>query len=127
MSAHDYLQAQRMRTRALQIFSTVLREVDVILTPATALSAPIIPSEGLSKGWSDLGTDTEMMRFVFPGNLTGLPAISFPVGYDSNGMPVGMQAMGRAWEEALLLRVAYNAELRVTRKLPGVYLGNRFT
>ncbi len=123
MSAHDYMQAQRMRTRALQIFAKVLDEVDVILTPTTALSAPIVPAEAYSKGWSDLGTDTEMMRYVFPGNLTGLPAISFPVGYDSNGMPVGMQAMGRAWEEHLLLRVAYNAELRVTRKLPGVYMG----
>lgn len=123
MTAHDYLQAQRMRTRAMQIFARVYRDVDVILTPATALTAPIVPPQALSAGWSDLGTDTEMMRFVFPGNLTGLPAIAFPVGYDTNGMPIGMQAMGRHWEENLLLRVAYNAELRLTRQLPSTYLG----
>jgi aspartyl-tRNA(Asn)/glutamyl-tRNA(Gln) amidotransferase subunit A len=64
-----------------------------------------------------------MMRFVFAGNLTGMPAIAFPVGYDSNGMPIGMQTMGRHWEENLLLRVAYNAELRVKRLLPPTYLG----
>lgn len=126
MTSHDYLQAQRMRTRAMQIFANVYRDVDVILTPATALTAPIVPLQALSEGWSDLGTDTEMMRFVFPGNLTGLPAIAFPVGYDTNGMPIGMQAMGRHWEENLLLRVAYNAELHLTRQLPPTYLGPKF-
>ncbi len=105
MTAHDYIQAQRMRTRALRIFSEVFNEVDVILSPATAMTAPVIPPQALSAGWSDLGTDTEMMRYVYPGNLTGLPAITFPVGYDANGMPVSMQAMGRHWEEHLLLRV----------------------
>ncbi len=123
MSSHDYIQAQRMRTRAMHIFADAFRDVDVILTPTTALTAPIVPAEAASDGWSDLSTDTEMMRFVFPGNLLGLPAISFPVGYDSNGMPIGMQAIGRHWDEALLLRVAYNAELRFTRRLPANYLG----
>ncbi len=123
MSSHDYIQAQRMRTRALKYFADVFVKVDVLLTPTTALTAPIVPAEAESNGWSDLSTDTEMMRFVFPGNLLGLPAISFPVGYDSNGMPIGMQAIGRHWEEALLLRVAYNAELCFTRKLPTNYFG----
>lgn len=123
MTAHDYIQAQRMRTRAMQIFADVYREVDVILTPGTALTAPVVPPQAASAGWSDLGTDTEMMRFVFVGNLTGLPAIAFPVGYGSNGLPIGMQAMGRHWEEHLLLRVAYNAELRFSRKLPRTYYG----
>ncbi len=123
MSSHDYIQAQRMRTRALKIFAEVFEKVDVILTPTTALTAPVVPAEAESNGWSDLSTDTEMMRFVFPGNLLGLPAISFPVGYDSNGMPIGMQAIGRHWDEALLLRVAYNAEQRFTRKRPANYFG----
>ncbi len=123
MSSHDYIQAQRMRNRAMTTFAEIFRDVDVILTPTTALTAPVVPDIALSDGWSDLSTDTEMMRFVFPGNLLGNPAISFPVGYDSNGMPVGMQAIGRHWEENLLLRVAYNAEMRFTRKLPTHYLG----
>lgn len=126
MSSHDYIQAQRMRTRAMAIFANVFKEVDVILTPTTALTAPIVPAEAESNGWSDLSTDTEMMRFVFPGNLLGLPAISFPVGYDANDMPIGMQAIGRHWDEALLLRIAYNAELRFTRRLPAHYLGKQY-
>lgn len=121
MSAHDYIQAQRMRTRALAIFAQVFREVDVILSPATAVPAPAVPPQALSQGWSDLSVTTELMRYVFSGNFTGLPAITFPVGYNEQGLPLAMQAMGRHWEETLLLRVAYNAECRFTRRLPPVY------
>jgi Asp-tRNA(Asn)/Glu-tRNA(Gln) amidotransferase A subunit family amidase len=118
-TAADYLQSQRVRTRALNIFRDVYKQVDVIVSPATALAAQPIPSGGLTDGWSDLGTETEVMRYAFPGNLTGLPAISFPAGYDERGLPVGMQAMGRHWEEHLLLRVAYNAEQALERRKPG--------
>jgi Asp-tRNA(Asn)/Glu-tRNA(Gln) amidotransferase A subunit family amidase len=123
LTAMDYLQAQRMRTRAMDHFNAIFSGVDVILTPATAkASQPILPG-GLNGGWSDLSLDTEMMRFIIPGNLLGLPAISFPSGYDSRGMPIGMQAIGRHWEESVLLRTAYNAEQIVERKLPKMYFG----
>ena len=61
------------------------------------------------------------MRFAMPGNLTGLPAIAFPVGYDERGLPTSMQAMGRPWEENLLLRVAFAAEQVVTRHRPPLF------
>jgi Asp-tRNA(Asn)/Glu-tRNA(Gln) amidotransferase A subunit family amidase len=118
LTAMDYLQAQRMRTRALGIFSEVFGQVDAIISPATAMAAQPIPAGGLEDGWSDLGTDTEMMRFIFPANLTGHPAISFPAGYTAAGLPVGMQAMGRHWDEHLLLRIAYNAERLLARRTP---------
>jgi Asp-tRNA(Asn)/Glu-tRNA(Gln) amidotransferase A subunit family amidase len=121
VSAHDYLQAQRMRTRAMQIFKRIFREVDAIITPGTGLAAPLVPAQALAKGWSDLGTDTEMMRFIFPGNLVGLPAISFPAGYTAEGLPIGVQAMGRHWEEALLLHIAYAAEQFTERRKPGAF------
>ncbi|HEX7598226.1 MAG TPA: amidase, partial [Polyangia bacterium] len=117
-TATDYLQAQRVRTRAMAAFSQVFQQVDAILTPATALAAQPILAGGLPDGWSDLSTDTEMMRFVFPSNFTGNPAISFPAGYDSRGLPIGMQAIGRHWEEHVLLRVAYAAEQAMTRRQP---------
>jgi aspartyl-tRNA(Asn)/glutamyl-tRNA(Gln) amidotransferase subunit A len=53
--------------------------------------------------------------------MTGLPAITFPVGYTKSGLPIGMQAMGRAWEEHNLLRLAVNAEKVVERKEPKVH------
>ncbi len=120
-TAADYLQAQRVRTRALANFREVYRQVDVVISPATALAAQPIPQGGMPGGWSDLGTDTEMMRFIVPGNLVGLPAISFPAGYDGRGLPIGMQAMGRHWDEHLLLRVAYVAEQTMQRRTPGRY------
>jgi Asp-tRNA(Asn)/Glu-tRNA(Gln) amidotransferase A subunit family amidase len=58
------------------------------------------------------------MRYAVQGNLLGLPAISFPVGYDSDGLPIGIQAMGRHWEEHLLLQVAYAAEQVMERRKP---------
>lgn len=109
-TAMDYLQAQRIRTRAMAHFKQAFEMADVILTPGTALTAQRVPAGGYKIGWSDLGTDTEMMRYVFSSNFTGNPAITFPVGYDTRGMPVSMQAIGRHWEEALLFRIAYNAE-----------------
>ncbi len=120
-TAADYLQAQRVRTRAIDHFRRAFTICDVILTPATAVTAPIVPDNCENDGWSDLNTVTELMRFAMPGNLTGLPAIAFPVGYDPRGLPTAMQAMARPWQEHLLLRVAYAAELVVARRCPPTF------
>jgi Asp-tRNA(Asn)/Glu-tRNA(Gln) amidotransferase A subunit family amidase len=120
-TAADYLQAQRIRTRALAHFRRAFKEVDVILTPATAVTAPTVPDGCENDGWSDLGAVTELMRFAMPANLTGLPAIAFPVGYDGRGLPTGMQAMARPWAEHLLLRLASAAEQLLPRRRPPVF------
>jgi Asp-tRNA(Asn)/Glu-tRNA(Gln) amidotransferase A subunit family amidase len=117
----DYLQAQRIRTRAMACFAEVFKQVDVVISPSTAMVAPLIPANSLSHGLADLGSVTELMRFAVPGNMTGLPAISFPVGYSRAGLPVGMQAMGRPWEEHLLFRVARTAERLADRRVPPGY------
>jgi len=120
-STSDYLLAQRARTRIINNFNLALKEVDMILTPSTGIAAPPIPKDALPDGNSDLTTTIEIMRFVTAGNMTGLPAISFPVGYTKGGLPIGMQAIGRAWEENLLLRLAVNAEQAIERKKPQVH------
>ncbi|MBM3154977.1 MAG: amidase [Chloroflexi bacterium] len=120
-TGEDYVKAQRLRTRAIATFNQVLKDVDAIITPATAMTAPLIPGTVEPIDWSDLSSTTEVMRFAFPGNLTGLPAISFPSGYDEKGLPIGMQAMGRHWEEHLLLRIAYAAEQVMERKKPAMH------
>jgi Asp-tRNA(Asn)/Glu-tRNA(Gln) amidotransferase A subunit family amidase len=117
-TATDYVQAQRIRTRAISEFERVFEQVDVLISPTTAIAAPIIPLGGERGGWSDLNVTTEKMRYAFPANLVGLPAISFPVGYDDAGLPIGMQAMGRWWQEQVVLRVARTAELGLERRLP---------
>jgi Asp-tRNA(Asn)/Glu-tRNA(Gln) amidotransferase A subunit family amidase len=120
-NAGDYLLAQRARTRIIRNFENALKDVDIILTPSTGIPAPEIKKGALPDGDSDLSTTVEIMRFVTAANLTGLPAISFPVGYTTKGMPIGMQAIGHAWQENLLLRLAVNAEQAVERKEPQVH------
>ena len=120
-TSQDYLLAQRARTRIIKNFNQALEQVDMILTPSTAVVAPAIPKDALPAGNSDLSTTIEIMRFVTAGNMTGLPAISFPAGYTKAGLPIGMQAMGRAWQEAGLLRLALNAEKVLERKEPQVH------
>ena len=120
-NASDYIKAQRIRTRVINSFKEIYRQVDAIITPATGITAPVVSIEDAKGGWSDLSSTTEVMRFAFPANLAGLPAISFPAGYDGLGLPVGMQAMGRWWEENLLLRIAFNAEKLVERRKPAIF------
>lgn len=116
----DYVKAQRVRTRLMSHFRQAFESVDVIVTPATGIAAPPIPATALPDGDSDLATLAEIIRFAAPANLTGLPATSFPAGYTTLGLPVGMQAIGRAWDEKTLLRLALAAEGLVEKKAPQV-------
>lgn len=62
------------------------------------------------------------MQYVFVGNLCGTPAITCPIGYDLNGLPIGIQFQARWWNEALLLRIGHIVEdlYRDSRKGPQV-------
>ena len=93
----------------------------MILTPSTGMVAPTIPLDALPDGNSDLTTVIEIMRFATQANMTGQPAISFPVGYDQKGMPIGMQAIGRYWEEVKLLGLAHISEQFVERQKPEIH------
>ena len=117
----DYVHAQRLRGRLYGHFREALRDVDVIVTPTTACTAPIVAADALATGESDLMLLDRLCRFARPGNLTGLPAISFPAGYDQAGRPIGFQAMGRPWEEHVLLRLAQAAEAVVPRRAPRIH------
>lgn len=120
-TAQDYVLAQRARTRIIKNFLATLAKVDMILTPTTAIVAPRIPKEALPHGNSDVTTTINIMRFTSAANMTGLPAVSFPVGYTGEGLPIGMQAMARPWQEATLLRLALNAEQAFECREPKVH------
>ncbi|MFN2215770.1 MAG: amidase [Anaerolineales bacterium] len=121
LTANDYIQSQKVRTRFIADMRKALSEVDMILTPSTATVAPQIPRDAIPDGNSDLTTVIQLMRFATPANFSGHPAISFPVGYDHQGLPIGMQAIGRYWEEAGLLGLALVSEQFVERQKPQVY------
>lgn len=119
--ARHYVLAQKVRTLALQTMARSFERVDAIVTPTTAITAPTIPEKSVTTGWSNINSVTEIMRYVFLGNLTGNPAISFPVGYDPGGLPIGMQAMAKHWNEHVLLRLSWVAEQNFQRRLPGTF------
>lgn len=119
-AATDYVHAQRVRHRACERFTALLDDVDAVVTPTNACTAPVIQPDS-KDGESDLTQISRAMRFVFPANMTGQPAITFPAGYDDDGLPVGFQVMGRAWEESLLLRLAVAAEDGCPRRRPGFW------
>lgn len=119
--AQDYVKAQQVRTRLIRNFEQALENVDMLITPTTAVVAPRIPADALPDGNSDLTVLMEIMRYTTPSNMTGHPAITFPVGYDPEGLPIGMQAIGHYWQEAALLGLALVAEGLVERKAPSVY------
>ena len=121
LTSRDYIQAQCIRTRTIANFASVLKTADLIITPATGCTAPLIPKDALPDGESDLSVLAEIIRFAAPPNFTGFPAISFPAGYDGSGLPIGFQAIARPWEEHVLLRLAHAAETCVKREKPQIH------
>jgi Asp-tRNA(Asn)/Glu-tRNA(Gln) amidotransferase A subunit family amidase len=118
LRSSDYLLAQQVRAHSQREFAQLLSHVDLLLTPTSAVTAPRLRADALLEGESDILLLDALMRFVKPGNFLGLPSISVPAGYDRAGLPIGLMATGRFWEEALLLRLARVAEGLLERRAP---------
>jgi len=118
LTNRDYLHAQRLRTRLTAHFVRALGQVDAIVTPTTGCSAPALAEDALACGESNLTVTSVIMLYVQAANLTGYPALSMPAGFDEAGLPVGLQVMGRAFEEDSLLRIGAVAEQIVQPKKP---------
>ena len=100
-----YLKAQKVRRLIKNDFDEVYKKVDAILTPSTPSSAFKI-GEKLNDPVSMYLNDI----FTVPINLAGLPAISIPAGHDNNGFPLGLQIIGKAFDEQNILNIAYSIE-----------------
>ncbi|OWM63691.1 hypothetical protein CDL15_Pgr008234 [Punica granatum] len=96
--------------RVMHHHMEIFKKVDFIVTPTTGMTAPKIPTSALKYGETDMQVTGYLMRFILAGNLLGLPAVSVPVGYDKQGLPIGLQLIGRPWGEASLLRLASAVE-----------------
>jgi aspartyl-tRNA(Asn)/glutamyl-tRNA(Gln) amidotransferase subunit A len=95
-----YLKAQRIRALIARDFEQAFAEVDAILTP-TAPSAAFAIGEKMDDPVSMYLNDV----FTVPVNLAGLPGLSIPAGLSSEGLPLGLQVIGRAFDEETVLRV----------------------
>ena len=100
-----YGKAQAVRTLVCQDFEAAFKEVDLIVTPTTPTTAFKLGEKSedpLQMYLSDV--------FTISVNLAGLPAISLPCGFSKAGMPIGLQLIGRAFEEETVLRAAHAYE-----------------
>ena len=100
-----YLKAQKVRSMIKKDFDDVYKKVDAILTPTAPSSAFAIgekTSDPISMYLNDV--------FTVPTNLAGLPGISIPAGYDQNNLPLGLQVIGRHFDEQKILDISYALE-----------------
>jgi len=104
--ATHYLQAQRYRTLLRRQFLDAFESVDVFVCPTLPFTAT--PVGAMTVVIED-GVEEDMlaaiMQFTGVPSLTGLPALALPCGFDGDGLPIGMQAIGRPFDEATLFRV----------------------
>jgi aspartyl-tRNA(Asn)/glutamyl-tRNA(Gln) amidotransferase subunit A len=114
VTAVDYLKAEQVRTLMCEAFRRLFDDVDVIVTPTEPLTAWRSGHDSVSIGGREESVLAASWRLTYPFNLTGLPAISVPCGFDGAGMPIGLQIAGRPFDEATVLRCAAHIERSVS-------------
>jgi aspartyl-tRNA(Asn)/glutamyl-tRNA(Gln) amidotransferase subunit A len=106
----DYLKAEQYRRRLIADYRAAFAEVDVIVGPATPLTAWRHDDATLEIAGKRESVLAASWRLTYPYNLTGLPAISLPCGFDPDGLPIGLQIAGKPFDEMTVLRVAHAYE-----------------
>ncbi len=104
-----YLHALYQRRIFSNSMRTVLRQVDALVQPTLPIPAVLIEqaNQEISIDGVAENATTALLRLTMPFNLASLPAISFPCGFTTNGLPVGLQVAGRPFEESTVLRIAH--------------------
>jgi aspartyl-tRNA(Asn)/glutamyl-tRNA(Gln) amidotransferase subunit A len=100
----EYVQAQRARRLMIEEARALLREVDLFALPSTPRTAPTFEEAYALPG------PRRPAGFTGPFNMTGLPALSVCCGFDTNGLPIGLQLAGRPFDEATVLRAGHTYE-----------------
>jgi aspartyl-tRNA(Asn)/glutamyl-tRNA(Gln) amidotransferase subunit A len=109
-SAIQYVQAQQARRTIYDSFKKIFKKADVIIGPTAPFTASKSSQYEVVINGKKRNVVKELIKLAAPCNLTGLPSISIPVSLASNGLPIGMQIMGKAFEEETLLNVAFSYE-----------------
>jgi aspartyl-tRNA(Asn)/glutamyl-tRNA(Gln) amidotransferase subunit A len=110
LPATDYVQAQRVRSVLQRQVAALLEGVDALATPMLAITAPKVGETTVEVGGKVKEINPVFIRLADPFNVTGLPAISVPCGFGTDGLPIGLQLVGRPFAEQTVLRVAHAYE-----------------
>jgi aspartyl-tRNA(Asn)/glutamyl-tRNA(Gln) amidotransferase subunit A len=103
--AVTYLEAIRWRGPALSAHNAAVAGVDAVIAPVSPIPAPTIAESDVGGGPGAEAVIQRLTRFTRPVNYLGVPSLSIPSGFARNGLPVGMQLIGRSFDEATLLRI----------------------
>ena len=107
MLATDLLRAQRARRTLVERMREAMSNLDLLVHPSSPIPPPTIEEIVHSLPGSEGGDGIlRRGRFTSPYTLTGLPAISLPAGFTDDGLPIGIQLVGHAWSDALVLKAA---------------------
>jgi aspartyl-tRNA(Asn)/glutamyl-tRNA(Gln) amidotransferase subunit A len=101
----SYLEALRWRGPALAAYLAAVANIDALIAPVSPIAAPTIAESDVGNGPDAEAVIQRLTRFTRPINYLGLPALSIPAGFTRGGLPVGMQLVGRSFDEAMLLRI----------------------
>ena len=99
----EYVNAQRLRKVFVAEFHKLFRKIDVLLTPATPIVAPLIGQKTVDLGGQPMDTRLATTMFVRGINALGFPALSLPYGTSRSGLPIGAQLIGRPFEDGVLM------------------------
>jgi aspartyl-tRNA(Asn)/glutamyl-tRNA(Gln) amidotransferase subunit A len=112
VTATAYLKAFEMRKRFIAQLQATMEEnkLDALAVPTTPIAAPKIGEETTAVNGKNYPTRALLLRFNRPANLAGLPAITIPCKRTQEGLPIGLQLVGAADDEALLLEIARRLE-----------------
>ncbi len=110
VSAADYLKAQQGRSEFNKAVRRLFETVDLLAGPTEPVTAPRILAQEVQAGEVSIGTTAALTQYTRPYNITGSPAISVPCGFSQDGLPIGLQLAGRAFDEATVLRAAHAYE-----------------
>jgi aspartyl-tRNA(Asn)/glutamyl-tRNA(Gln) amidotransferase subunit A len=110
LRAHRYASAQQRALGAKDEFERALGAVDVLLAPTVPIAATLIDQREVEIGGYEEPVRSAVTRLTGPVNLGGLPSLSVPCGFTASGLPVGMQLVGRPFDEATLYRFGHAYE-----------------
>jgi len=103
--AVSYLEAMRWRGPALAAYLAAVAGTDAVLAPVAPMPAPTIAESDVGNSINAEAVIQRITKFTRPINYLGLPSLSIPTGFTKSGLPVGMQLVGRAFDEATLIRI----------------------
>ncbi len=117
--ATDYVNAQRLRKQFVDEFRKLFQTIDILLTPTLPMVAPKIGQLTVELAGETVDTRLATTRFVRGINVLGLPALSIPCGFSKSGLPIGVQLIGRAFEDRLVMRFGARLEASMMVHRPG--------